>query len=69
MIMYILLLSNNQLNNRILTSVKYGIVDKIYAFFGSVNNCEDKRIGDFVPEIGEERVFRISNISIDAGFL
>lgn len=69
MIMYILLLSNNQLNNRIPTSVKYGIVDKIYAFFGSVNNCEDKRIGDFVPEIGEERVFRISNISIDAGFL
>ena len=49
--------------------MKYGIVDKIYAFFGSVNNCEDKRIGDFVPEIGEERVFRISNISIDVGFL
>ena len=69
MIMYILLLSNNQLNNRILTSVKYGIVDKIYAFFGSVNNCADKSIGDFVPEIGEERVFRISNISIDVGFL
>ena len=57
------------MNTRIITSVKYGMVDKIYAFFGSDNNCEDKRIGDFVPEIGEERVFRISNISIDVGFL